>query len=108
MKTQASDPRRTWSVLIVEDDAHLASLLAATLSSSFKVRVVTSAEQALSAFEGGGEFDLVLSDHSLPGMSGLDLLGDVRARRPATRRLMLTGETSRSVHERATVTLSSV
>lgn len=102
MKTEARELNQTWTVLVVEDDARVASLLGATLASSFEVRVVSSAEEALAAFEAGEEFDLILSDHTLPGMSGLDLLGDVRARRPATRRLMLTGELSSAVHERAT------
>jgi len=102
MKIHESSQTQAWSVLVVEDDERVASLLGATLASSFDVQVVATAEQAIAALESGDEFDLILSDHSLPGMSGLELLGDVRARRPETRRLMLTGETSSSVHERAT------
>jgi response regulator RpfG family c-di-GMP phosphodiesterase len=65
------------------------------------VRVVYSAEEALTALEDGEEFDLVISDYSLPGRNGLDLLEEVRTHRPSIRRLMLTGESSREVHERA-------
>ena len=42
------------------------------------------------------------------GLDELDLLGDVRTRRPGTRRLMLTGELSSAIHERATGTLTQL
>jgi len=102
MQTQKKPKERTWSVLVVEDDTRVASLLGATLATTFDVMVVSTAEEALAAIDGGDEFDLVLTDHHLPGMSGLDLLGDLRVRRPSTRRLMLTGDHSRDIHERAT------
>jgi response regulator RpfG family c-di-GMP phosphodiesterase len=102
MQANARNKTDGWNVLVVEDDARIASLLGATLATSFSVRVVYSAEEALAALDDGEEFDLVLSDYSLPGKSGLDLLSMVRTHRPSTRRLMLTGESSREVHERAT------
>lgn len=101
VQAQERNKAQCWNVLVVEDDARIASLLGATLATSFDVRVVCSAEEALMALEDGVEFDLVISDYSLPGKNGLDLLNDVRTRRPSTRRLMLTGESSREVHQRA-------
>jgi len=101
MPIQEQIQGRCWSVLVVEDDVRVATLLGATLATSFEVRVVSTAEEALAALDSGEECDLVLTDHHLPGMSGLDLLDDVRARRPSTRRLMLTGDNSRDIHERA-------
>ena len=102
MQTKERSKDCCWSVLLVDDDARIASLLGATLATSFDVQVVSSAEEALAVLDGGEEFDLVLSDYSLPGRSGLDLLGEVRARRPSTRRLMLTGDSSSDIQTRAT------
>ena len=40
------------------------------------------------------DVDVILSDHKMPGMSGLELLGEVAQRHPATTRLLITGWTA--------------
>ena len=68
----------THAVLIVDDEATLARNLAAYLErSGFDVRVAGSGEEGLQQF---AEFrpDVVLLDHNLPGLSGLDVLERLR------------------------------
>lgn len=60
-------------VLFVEDDEYLRETLAAMLEEDDReVHPCANAEEALEAF-GTRAFDVVVSDVSLPGMSGMDL-----------------------------------
>lgn len=59
-------------VLIVDDDTLVAAAVKRTLA-AHEVRVVTSARDALSLFEAGERFDVVLCDLMMPGMTGMDL-----------------------------------
>jgi two-component system response regulator YesN len=59
-----------------------------------------SAESALSELP-GLETDMMLIDVSLPGMSGLDLLAEVRRLRPAIQCIMVSGHRSVSYAQRA-------
>jgi DNA-binding NtrC family response regulator len=61
------------SILVVEDDVQVAKSLSDFLSRDFKVSVAYTAESALEILS-ENDFDLVLCDLKLPGMSGLDLL----------------------------------
>jgi two-component system, NtrC family, response regulator AtoC len=66
------------AVLIIDDEATLARNLAAYLErNGFTARVAGSGEEGLQQF---AEFrpDVVLLDHNLPGMSGLDVLERLR------------------------------
>ena len=68
----------THAVLIVDDEATLARNLAAYLErNGFDVRVAGSGEEGLQQF---ADFrpDLVLLDHNLPGLSGLEVLERLR------------------------------
>ena len=68
----------THAVLIVDDEATLARNLAAYLErNGFDVRVAGSGEEGLQQF---AEFrpDVVLLDHNLPGLSGLEVLERLR------------------------------
>lgn len=61
-------------ILYIEDDVALARLLQKRMERQrFNVDVAGSAEDGLAKLQEGG-YDLVLVDHNLPGMSGLDLL----------------------------------
>lgn len=77
-------------ILVVEDNRTLADGLAAVLrGAGYAVDVVgdgRSAQAALSA----ERFDLVILDLTLPGMDGLDVLRDLRARRDSSAVLVLT------------------
>lgn len=68
--TQAS---RTAKILIVDDDPYVLSVLYSLLSSEHECRTASSALEALECLR-EEEFDLVLSDIMMPGMSGLELL----------------------------------
>ena len=67
-------------VLLVEDEALLRQVMTQTLERSrYRVLSCASAEEALTA---DADFDLVLTDLSLPGQSGLDLAKALLVRRP--------------------------
>lgn len=78
--------------LVVEDDAPVRQLLDAILQTLGWERVLGSSwEEVRAAAEW---VDLVLVDHRLPGPSGLEILAEVKARRPELRTIMLSGDTA--------------
>src|SRR5277367_2663234 len=80
------------TVLFVDDDPPvLAGLKRTTWSEPYEVRTAKSGAEALEILA-STEIDVVVTDQRMPGMSGSELLGQVRATHPATIRIMLTGE----------------
>jgi response regulator RpfG family c-di-GMP phosphodiesterase len=77
-------------LLIADDDEAVRSVLEDLLSLEYECEAVGSAEEALRLL-GSGDFQLVLSDISMPGMSGLELLPRVRELSPETVVIMVSG-----------------
>lgn len=78
-------------VLAVDDNASLLRFLVSGLTSTgCAVASASTAEQALAVLE-REVFDLVVSDIRMPGLSGLDLLRSIKARRPETAVVLITG-----------------
>jgi two-component system, NtrC family, sensor kinase len=71
------------SLLIVDDDASVRHLFAECLSARYYCTTAANAEEAL-ALLAGGAFALVLTDVSMPGLSGIELLRRVVAQYPDT------------------------
>ncbi|GAB3385224.1 sigma-54-dependent transcriptional regulator [Azotobacter armeniacus] len=79
------------SILIVEDDETLAGNIQTYLErKQYEARVCNSAEEALEVL-GTQRPDVLLTDHSLPGMSGLELVARVRASDPRIKPIVMTG-----------------
>ncbi len=71
-------------ILLVEDDPALARLLQIFLKmKACQVVVATTGQEALDLWE-TEEFDLILMDVNLPGMSGIDVTGVIRDREMAS------------------------
>ena len=79
------------SILIIDDDEQIRSLLKELLSGRFDCVDVGSAEEALSVLE-VMRFDLVISDIQMGGLSGLDLVPRVLERTPGTVVVMISGQ----------------
>jgi two-component system response regulator GlrR len=80
----------THQVLIIDDDPDLLQLLSMRLTAAgYRVKAVPSAEAALAqiAIECP---DLVLSDVQLPGVDGMGLFNEIRARHPSLPVILLT------------------
>jgi response regulator RpfG family c-di-GMP phosphodiesterase len=81
-------------VLVVDDNTSILRFLSSTLTASgCLVAEAGTAEQALSKVA-DQTFDLIVSDIKMPGLSGLDLLRAVKARRPDTPVVLITGAPS--------------
>jgi diguanylate cyclase (GGDEF)-like protein len=78
-------------ILIVDDEPEIRTLVRGILSEGYKYREANSAEEALSILT-IEKFDLLISDINMGGMSGLEMIPQVRAIAPDTVIMMISGE----------------
>jgi PAS domain S-box-containing protein len=90
-------------ILLVDDEPALAALGRDTLcGAGYRVTAVTDSQEALGLFlEAEGRFDLVLTDMSMPAMTGADLAQRILARRPDLPVFLYTGYSEAMSPERA-------
>jgi DNA-binding response OmpR family regulator len=80
-------PASSIRILLVEDDANLRTAICAALQRrGFQVGLAFDGLFAIEKFRSSPhDFDVVLLDMTLPGMSGLEVLGEMRRIRPDAR-----------------------
>lgn len=65
-------------LLLVDDDAFLRDMYAIKFGESdFEVDVAETAEQALTKIEQARDYDVILMDMIMPGLGGVELIGEV-------------------------------
>ena len=80
------------TILLVDDDALIASSTLALLEDlGHKVVEASSGSEALELLDGGLQPDLIITDHAMPGMTGIELAVRVRSRKPELPILLATG-----------------
>jgi putative nucleotidyltransferase with HDIG domain len=77
-------------ILIVDDEVEITEILADLLSEEYECTRAGSAEEALARLQ-QGEFHLVISDITMPGMSGLDMIPHIKELSPDTVVVMISG-----------------
>jgi len=77
-------------ILIVDDEVEITEILADLLSEVYDCARAGSAEEALARLQ-QGDFQLVISDITMPGMSGLDMIPHVKELSPDTVVVMISG-----------------
>jgi putative nucleotidyltransferase with HDIG domain len=77
-------------ILIVDDEIEITEILADLLSEDYECLKAGSAEDALARLQ-EGQFQLVISDITMPGMSGLDMIPHVKELSPETVVVMISG-----------------
>jgi len=77
-------------ILIVDDEVEITEILADLLSADYDCSRAGSAEAALASLR-EGQFQLVISDITMPGMSGLDMIPHVKELSPDTVVVMISG-----------------
>jgi PAS domain S-box-containing protein len=90
-------------ILFVDDEEPLVSLATRLLTRcGYRVTAHTSAKQALAAYEADPQsFDLVVTDHNMPEMSGLEFAERVLDRRPEALIVLASGRLSPQEVEKA-------
>jgi PAS domain S-box-containing protein len=79
------------ALLVDDEDVVRASTADMLEDLGYRVVEATSAEEALRALDEGLEFDLLVTDHLMPGMNGADLAREVQTRRPGAAVLVVSG-----------------
>jgi CheY-like chemotaxis protein len=88
----APESRPALRILAVDDDPLVRVTLAALLEDMGHVVVsAESGRQAVDAFDGGGHFDLLVTDYAMPGMTGAELAQSVRGVQPGLPIVVATG-----------------
>jgi len=77
-------------ILIVDDEVEITEILADLLSDLYECLKAGSAEEALSRLR-QSEFHLVISDITMPGMSGLEMIPYIKKLSPDTVVVMISG-----------------
>jgi CheY-like chemotaxis protein len=78
-------------ILIVDDETNIRMMIRLTLQhAGHDVETAEDGPQALQKFGDGKDFDLVLLDQRMPGMSGIDVQKEIYKRNPDTRLILIT------------------
>jgi len=77
-------------VLCVDDEPNILRALSWLLRKDFQVVTAESAREGLALIR-NGDFDVVISDHRMPEMCGVDFLSEVKMLAPRAMRILLTG-----------------
>lgn len=83
---------RSPAVLLIDDERRSLEAMEMALEDEFEVFAASSAEEALKVLEDEW-IQVVLCDQRMPGMTGVELLTEMRARWPETIRVIVTGYT---------------
>ncbi|HKS27057.1 MAG TPA: response regulator [Pyrinomonadaceae bacterium] len=78
------------AILVVDDDATIRDMLYDLFEETHRCHLAETAEKALSYLE-TEHYDVILTDISMPGLSGLELLSYMRQNHPDTPVIVITG-----------------
>ncbi|HHL39231.1 MAG TPA: response regulator [Deltaproteobacteria bacterium] len=91
-----SEESGTPAVLIVDDEESILNSLRRLLRRErYEVLTARSGAEGMEIIEGRDDIGVVVSDHMMPGMNGVEFLSQVRLLSPHTVRMMLTGYADR-------------
>ena len=94
---EAPEPRPARGVALLVDDEELVRASTSYMLAELGYCVIEAAsgEQAMALVDTGEPFDLLITDHLMPGINGTDLARLVRASRPGTAILLVSGYAER-------------
>lgn len=84
------------SVLIVDDERPNVDLFVRVFDEDFAILTASSGAEALTVLETNA-IAVIVSDHRMPGMTGVDLLAEAGTRWPDVRRVLLTAYSDRGL-----------
>ena len=85
-------------ILLVDDDGLMLSLIARALS-DYHVTIARDGDEALHMAGPGTPIDLLITDYLMQTMTGDELLGRIREKRPTLKALIITGHSEILEHE---------
>jgi two-component system, sensor histidine kinase and response regulator len=96
---------KPFSILYVEDEQTTREIVAARLSRQYPGARIDTAENGAAGLEMFKEFhyDMVISDNSMPVMSGVRMVSEIRALRSETIILFLSFDDEQTIMERLTL-----
>lgn len=89
MPAPETEPHRP-AVLLVDDERPYLEMLRAGLNKEFEVQLASNTEEAEMRMN-LRDYDVVVSDHLMPGEKGLDFLVRACEQHPKTHRILMTG-----------------
>ncbi|HZW54038.1 MAG TPA: response regulator [Candidatus Elarobacter sp.] len=93
-----------WRVLVADDDPEICTLIKTILSKGpYDVTLCNDAESALVHIQRDEPFDILISDFMLPGISGIELIAQVRQSAATSRMpiVMISGHNNYAMDARA-------
>ncbi|MEQ9323292.1 MAG: adenylate/guanylate cyclase domain-containing protein [Polyangiaceae bacterium] len=85
------DDEQRSTVLVVDDEPSMVRALSRTLGRQHPVVTASSGDEALTLLESRGDIGVVLSDYSMPGMSGVAMLRRALEIAPYASRILMSG-----------------
>ncbi len=81
---------RSRRLLVVDDEPENVDVLAMLLEDNFEVHRALGGREALEICDRVGDFAAVICDQRMPGMTGVEVMAELRRRAPETVRMVLT------------------